>query len=136
MFDRILTIINRCTTEKFDKETVDQTLSVYFSQNAKAAETFLMQTKNFTNGDASQLVLCIEKENNRLNKQAFLINSIFLLLTFFCLIGAIWSNSWISVAMFGSATILWMIAWLRSIRRLVWSLKNPYRAVSIVKSQS
>ena len=128
MFDRILTIINSCTTEKFDKETVDQTLGVYFSKNAKAAETFLLQTKNFTHADASQLIICIEKENNRLNKQAFLINSIFLLLAFICLIGSIWSYSCIAASFFGTITILWATAWFRSVFRMIRSLKNPYRA--------
>ena len=127
MFDRILTIINKCTSEKFDKETVDETLSVYFKQNSKAAETFLLQTKNFTQADASQLIICIEKENHRLNKQAFLINSIFLSLSLFVLLASIMSYSWIFVFFIGIVTILWLIAWLRSIRRLIISFKNPYR---------
>ncbi|MGZ8537751.1 MAG: hypothetical protein ACXWV9_05765 [Flavisolibacter sp.] len=127
MFDRILTIINHCTSEKFDKETVDQTQAIYFSQNSKAAETFLLQTKKYSSQDASQLIICIEKENNRLYKQAILINSIFLFLTLICLIGSIWSYSYFFVFIFGIATILWMIKWVRSILRLIWSLKHPYR---------
>ena len=130
MFDRILTIINHCTSEKFDKETVDQTLAVYFAQNSKAAETFLLQTKKYTPEEASQLIICIEQENNRLYKQAILINSIFLLLTLVCLIGSIWSYSYFFVFIFGVATILWAIKWLRSILRLIWSLKQPDRNVN------
>ena len=127
MFDRIITIINHCTTEKFDKETVDQALTIYFSQKAKAAETFLIQTKKYSLTDASQLIICIEKENNRLNQQAFLINSIFLLLTLICLIGSIWSYSYFMVFIFGLFTLGWTIAWVRSIRRIINSVKNRYR---------
>lgn len=127
MFDRIISIINHCTSEKFDKETVDQALAIYLREDSKAAETFLLQTKNYSSEDASQLIICIEKENNRLYKQAILINSIFLFLTLFCLIGSIWSYSYFFVYIFGIATTLWIIKWLRSILRLIWSLKHPYR---------
>ena len=129
MFDRILTIINHCTSEKFDKETVDQALTIYFKENSKAAETFLLQTKKYSLTDASQLIICIEKENNRLNRQAILLNSIFLILSLVCLIGSIWSYAYFMVFILGLFTLGWTITWVKSIRRLMNSVKNRYREI-------
>ena len=126
MFDRILTIINNCTTENFDRQTVDHALSIYFGQGPLKSERFLIDTKNYSREQAIELVSSIEKENNRLNKQAVLINTIFLLLTLTCFIGSLLSYSYFFVFMFGLATVLWMIAWIKSFYRLWRGWKHPY----------
>jgi len=119
MFDRILQIIDKCSNEKFPKQLVDDALMVYFEKGRTASEQFLVATKNLSSPQATELVSSIEKENQRLNIQALLINSIFFVLMLILLFFALMGYGYFFIAVYGSGAILWGMAWKRAFARYI-----------------
>jgi hypothetical protein len=117
MFDRILQIIDKCSSETFPKQLVDDALMVYFDKGTLPAEQFLITTKNLSPAQATELVSSIEKENNRLNKQALLINSIGFSAAFILLVFALIMNGYFSMIVYGTVAIAWGLALRKSVNR-------------------
>ena len=126
MFDRILQIINKCSSGTFDRNTVDEAVTLYFKKGSAAVETYLAEAKQLPAARRSELILSIEEENNRLNRLAVLINSIFFLMMLIIFILSIAFKFYINIVIFGSASLLWMLALARALSRLRRAKKNAY----------
>jgi hypothetical protein len=124
MFDRILQIIDKCSNEKFPKQVVDDALMIYFKKGRAASEQFLINTKNFSPVQATELVSSVENENNRINKQALLINSIGLSASSILLIFAVIMNGYFSMIVYSALAILWGMILRKSVRRYINAKKK------------
>jgi len=78
MFDRILQLINTAAAEGVDRQLADDTVTLYLKKGASATEQFLVQEKALPQDQATALLLRIDRENNRLNRQALFINLLFI----------------------------------------------------------
>ena len=133
MFDRFLQIIDKCSSEKFERKTVDETVEIYFRKNASEAEKYLTSTKKWPAEQAVELVRRIEKENNYLNRQALLINGIFSFLVTGLFTLSIVSGFYVSAIILGIPAIAWVLALKKSIVRYLHSNHNGYIPTAVVQ---
>ena len=126
MFDRFLQIIDKCSSEKFERKTVDETVEIYFGKGASEAEKYLISTKKWPSEQAVELVRRIEKETDYVNRQAWLINGIFSFLVIGLLILSIVSGFYIGAIILGAPAIACIMALRKSVVRYFRSKYNPY----------
>ena len=124
MFDRFLQIIDKCSSEEFERKTVDETVEIYFRKGASEAEKYLTSSKKLSPHKASELISSIERENDYLNKQSIWINGFFLSIMIVAIIGT--APFYLLSIFFGGVAALWLMALIKSIARYLRSKKNRY----------
>ena len=74
--DRILEIINKLSSDKYNKQLVEDAVTFLESHSSIAAIDYLVKNKDLDANDATNLVFAINKEWIVINKQSILLYAI------------------------------------------------------------